>query len=288
MNHWFTQDAEPAAFRPQFSRDGGPPNDTDRTATRVAETIRAIDPDVLAIQEGPSRAAELGLFVRDYLNDDYEYFLSDTGAQQKLGLLYKPGAVDSAQPAPHASIGGLIDDWEADVNGDGFLDLYGFTRTPLVIDLVVDGTPLQMIVAHTKSNFVNQGRRLWENPATRQDYIVSALTNRRRISAEGMRLRRYLDARLAADEEAAIIVLGDLNDGPGLDYFEERYITHNVTDILVGSAFQPEWIFDHAQHDVAAADRYTAVFEDFVLTPRSSGCCSTTSCCRPGCRDPAG
>jgi endonuclease/exonuclease/phosphatase family metal-dependent hydrolase len=96
---------------------------------------------------------------------------------------------------------------------------------------------------------------------------VEALVNRRRISAEGMRIRRYLDRRLNDDPDTAIIVLGDLNDGPGLDYFEQRYITHNVTDILVGSAFAPEHIFTHAQHDTAPDDRYTAVFEDFVPTP---------------------
>jgi hypothetical protein len=82
-----------------------------------------------------------------------------------------------------------------------------------------------------------------------------------------MRIRRYLDRRLTDAPDTAIMVLGDLNDGPGLDYFEERYITHNVTDILVGSAFAPERVFTHAQHDVAANDRYTAVFEDFVPTP---------------------
>src|SRR5262249_31769307 len=48
------------------------------------------------------------------------------------------------------------------------------------------------------------------------------------------------------------------------DYFEERYLTHNVTDILIGSAFSPELIFAHALHDVTSADRYTAIFDDFV------------------------
>jgi hypothetical protein len=53
-------------------------------------------------------------------------------------------------------------------------------------------------------------------------------------------------------------VLGDLNEGPGPDYFEQLYLSHNVTDIMVGSAFQPERIFAHAQHDVPAAERHTA------------------------------
>jgi hypothetical protein len=132
------------------------------------------------------------------------------------------------------------------------------------VNLAIGGHPLQVIVMHTKSNFINGGRQLWEDPATRQNYIVAALTNRRRISSEGMRVRAYLDARLAADVATPILVLGDLNDGPGLDYFEELYLSHNVTDILVGSAFEPEWLFVHAQHDVAADERYTAVFDDFV------------------------
>jgi endonuclease/exonuclease/phosphatase family metal-dependent hydrolase len=278
MNDWFTADAEPVEWRAQFTRDGQT-NDSEETASRLAAMIRAIDPDVLALQEGPSRPAELALFVRDHLGDTYEMFLGDSGAAQKLGLLYKPGSVESPQLAPHAEIQDLIEDWEADVNGDAVVDLYGFTRTPLVVDLMIGGHPLQIIVAHTKSNFINQGRGLWENPATRQSYITAALVNRRRISAEGMRIRRYLDRRLTDAADSAIIVLGDLNDGPGLDYFEERYITHNVTDIL-GSAFAPERVVTHAQHDVAAADRYTAVFEDFVPNPRSSNFCSTTSCCR--------
>src|SRR5262249_20370212 len=70
--------------------------------------------------------------------------------------------------------------------------------------------------------------------------------------------------RIAADNASRIVLLGDLNDGPGLDYFEENYLAHNVTDILVGSAFEPELLFQHAQHDVQRPQRFTAVFDDFV------------------------
>ena len=160
----------------------------------------------------------------------------------------------------------LTTDWIADVDGDAELERYGFTRTPLVVDVMLGAQPLQLIVAHLKSNFINQGRELWEDPARRHEFVVQALVNRRRISAEGMRIRRYLDGRLREDVTTPIIVLGDLNDGPGLDYFEELYLTHNVTDLVVGSAYRPEWQFAHAQHDVPAPDRYTAIFEDFVPT----------------------
>jgi hypothetical protein len=121
-----------------------------------------------------------------------------------------------------------------------------------------------VIVAHLKSNFINQGKELWANPATRTDFVRAALKNRRRIATEAMRLRTYIDWRLDADPTAAIVVLGDLNDGPGQDYFERLYLAHNVTDILAGSPYQPERVFNDAPADASVADRYTAVFDDFV------------------------
>ncbi|MBI3079398.1 MAG: endonuclease/exonuclease/phosphatase family protein [Deltaproteobacteria bacterium] len=267
MNDWFTSGTGPARFLREFTKDGHR-NDTHITASRAAAVVRAVDPDILAIQEAPSRPEELDLFIRDDLSDSgsprYKFFLGDSGAAQKLALLYKPGSVASAQLTPHAEIGTLIDPWLSDVNGDGVLDEYHFTRTPLVVNLALRDQAIQVIVVHTKSNFVNNGKSLWQNPSTRRDYVSAALKNRRRISSEAMRLRRYLDFRLERNAGDRIIVLGDLNDGPGLDYFEEHYLTHNVTDILVGSAFRPEWIFTHAQHDAGAAQRYTAIFDDFV------------------------
>jgi hypothetical protein len=59
-------------------------------------------------------------------------------------------------------------------------------------------------------------------------------------------------------------VLGDLNDGPGRDYFEQLYLAHNVTDILAGSPYEPEQVFDDAPADTPLAQRLTSVFDDFV------------------------
>jgi len=269
MNYWFTNDSDPVDWKPTFIQDGQS-NNTAKTAQRAANMIRAIDPDILGVQEGPSREGELALFIKDYLADAagqplYQFFLSDSGGQQRVALLYKPGSVASASLAPHPSITNLIDPWEADVDGDMLLEHdYRFTRNPLVVDVMLGSHALQVIVVHTKSSFVNNGSSMWLNLATRQEYVVAALKARRRNGTEGMRIREYLDSRLAATASVDFVVLGDLNDGPGLDYFEKRYLAHNVTDIILGSAYQPEWMLTHAQHDVPVADRYTAVFDDFV------------------------
>jgi endonuclease/exonuclease/phosphatase family metal-dependent hydrolase len=268
MNNWFTSDGTPAAFLSTFKLPGETQsNSAVKTATRLAALIQAIDPDILAMQEAPSRQAELDLFISTHLTGAggplYAGILGDSGGAQKLALLYKPAKV-SASLAPGSTLTTLLDPWSADPDGDMLLGPYEFTRRPLVVDIQVGTHAMQVIVMHTKSNFVNQGEALWKNPVHRQEYVVAALKARRRNATEGMRARRYMDERMAAAPTARIVLLGDLNDGPGLDYFEENYLAHNVTDILVGSAFDPEHIFVHAQHDVPAAQRFSAVFDDFV------------------------
>lgn len=266
MNDWFTPDATDAEFKPTFTRDGQD-CDTDATASRLAGLIDAVDADAVALVEAPSRSAELRLFVDNYLTTNgaasYRFILGDSGGSQKLALLFKPAAV-AFELTPSTDLPLLLEPWAADVDGDAVLDEYRFTRTPLACRIQIAGVRLELIVAHLKSNFINQGREQWEDPARRPDFIKAALRNRRRIANEAMRIRRYLEQRLDTDPDAAIVVLGDLNDGPGQDYFEELYLAHNVTDILVGSTFRPERLFNHAQADVAEADRYSAVFDDFV------------------------
>lgn len=273
MNYWFTPDAEVAAFNEKFLQDSHL-NNTAATARRASALIRAIDPDILALEEAPSRREELALFVRDYLSDNgtprYKLFIGDSGGAQKLAVLYKSGSVTSAALAPSSEIAMLLDSWLADVDGDGLLNDYQFTRVPLVVNFKIAGSKLQVIVQHTKSNFVNNGRAMWNDPLQRQTCVVAALKARRRNSAECMRTRLYVEKVLMADPNARIVILGDLNDGPGMDYFEEFYLTHSVTDILVGSAFKPEMTFRHAQHDLSAARRFSSVFDDFVPTDQKN------------------
>ncbi|GAA3680939.1 hypothetical protein GCM10022224_051490 [Nonomuraea antimicrobica] len=197
MNDWFTPDAEPAAFTRTFSHDGsedGEQGVTAEAAGRLAGLISAVDADVVALVEAPSRTAELRLFIDEYLTAGgravYDFVEGDSGGSQKLALLFKPDRVTvSLTPSSEASL--LIDPWPADVDGDG--------------------------------------------------------RNRRRIANEAMRIRKAMEQRMTADPASALVVLGDLNDGPGQDYFEELYLAHNVTDILAGSPYQPERLFGHAQ-----------------------------------------
>jgi hypothetical protein len=270
MNDWFVGGGSVAFRENNLSRGI---TDIDDLCQRVASVVNSLNPDVLTVEEGPSDIREMQLFVDNYLSDQYgvarfDIFGGLDGAAQKLYALVKiGGALNSASIPTDDLTQELGEPWESDVDGDFWLDGYSFTRQPLVIEGTASPTnaTVRIITLHTKSKYVHHGQQLWENPNTRMDYVVAALKNRRRISSEAMRVRRYLDALLDDDPDSLCVVCGDFNDGPGIDYFETRYLTHNVTDILLGSAYYPDLVFEHAFIKRVPDDRrYTAIFDDFV------------------------
>jgi len=266
MNNWFSGNHDP-----QWGSGSLSAGEAHVVAARVANVIRDVDPDVLCVQEGPSAMPEMQLFIEAHLSDNgvprYEALIGKAGGAQKLYVLTKVGgavaAIDHATDAPTQELENV---WQADVDGDLLLQPYDFTRLPMVVDLDPHaGAPLRIVVLHTKSKYVHNGQALFGNPARRHEFIAAAMKARRRISAEGFRLRSYLDQLVAADAGARVIVTGDWNDGPGPDFFERQYLTHNIADIVLGSTFYPDLIFRHPVLErVPSTALFTARFDDFV------------------------
>jgi endonuclease/exonuclease/phosphatase family metal-dependent hydrolase len=266
MNNWFSGNENPRWGSRSLTAD-----DARVCAAKAAAVINDIHPDLLCLQEGPSAMAEMDLFLADFLSNagvpQYEAIIGADGGAQKLYVLRRiDGLVAAMDRATDPVTQALADVWDADVNGDMMLEGYDFTRLPLVVDVdPVGSAPIRVIVLHTKSKFVQFGESKWKDPNRRQEFVVAALEARRRISAEGFRLRGYLDEVVAADSAARIVVTGDWNDGPGRDLFERSYLTHNVADIVLGSTFTPDLIFHHPLlAHVPAPALFTARFDDFV------------------------
>ena len=267
MNRWFTSDKDgPPQLKPSAEINGV--SDIAALATRVANVVRALDADILTIQEGPSRRSEMALFVRDFLDDGFDIVGPAAKGQQKLYMLVnKQSAVVAGTARVEEELGVDFDDvWEVDIDADMALDDYHFTRPPLVVKVETStGKSIRLINIHTKSKYVHNGKFLWEDPMRRPEFVAQALKARRRISAEAMRIREYIEECLKQDIGAPLIVTGDYNDGPGLDYFERRYLTHNVAGLIAGSPFQPQFMLRHAFIDLMAKElNFTAIFDDFV------------------------
>jgi endonuclease/exonuclease/phosphatase family metal-dependent hydrolase len=267
MNRWFSPDSETAALRPADQVRGV--TDLEALCGRVARVIDALAADVLTIQEGPSRRAELQLFVDRFLDGRYDILGPSGSGQQKLYALIRKGG--RAVAAARAEADGEVRfdvPFPVDIDGDLHLARYELTREPLLFDVTdaASGKPVRIVNLHLKSKYVHMGEQLWRDPATRIDFVRAALEARRRISAEAMRVRAYLDELLAEDGKRRIVVCGDLNDGPGSDYFEQHYLTHNLAAAaLAGNPFRPQQMFRHGFIDrVDKADNYTAVLDDFI------------------------
>jgi endonuclease/exonuclease/phosphatase family metal-dependent hydrolase len=68
--------------------------------------------------------------------------------------------------------------------------------------------------------------------------------NRRKLFAEATSIRTRVDQWL--DDGQSVVVMGDVNDGPGMDNFEFRF-GRSAVEIIMGSLFQPSRVLaNHA------------------------------------------
>lgn len=266
MNHWFTADRQAPALRPSDQIDGV--SDINDLCARVAHVIDDLGADVLTIQEGPSRLEEMELFVAQFLDNRYQVLGPAGKGQQKLyALIRNNGSARDASLVEETGGVRFDQSFPVDVDADLEVDDYEMTREPLLFEVTdeASGKRIHMLNLHLKSKYVHKGERLWQDEATRPEFVQKALLARRRISAEAMYVRAYLDELLDADIERPVIVAGDLNDGPGSDYFERHYLTHNVAGMIAGSPFDPPRMFRHGFIDREARERnFTAIFDDFI------------------------
>ncbi|MBZ4022236.1 endonuclease [Rhodobacter sp. TJ_12] len=142
-------------------------------------------------------------------------FENDT--QQEIALLYDPDAVQVVHdPHPGTEEAPRFDGkFQIDLDIDDTLDTVIFSKPPLEVALETRaGTRLRLIGVHVKSKA--------PHGANDPDSTVRiAIENRRKQLAQCLWLRRRVDDLLAAGD--SVMVLGDFNDGPGLDEYEKLF-----------------------------------------------------------------
>lgn len=150
-------------------------------------------------------------------------FVNDT--QQEIALLYDPDVLTvrhdpkSTEDAPRFDT-----EFRIDLDIDATLDVIRFSKPPLELAVSTKaGKTLRLIGAHLKSKAPHGAR-------SKAEVMRLSIANRRKQLAQAIWLRRRIEQHLAANEP--VIVLGDLNDGPGLDEFEHLFGRSSVEIIL--------------------------------------------------------
>jgi endonuclease/exonuclease/phosphatase family metal-dependent hydrolase len=220
-------DAEPSA-RHKISRK------TQSEALGIVFT--ALDADAVMVVEAPDTAsrrqsvralerfaAAFGLRTRRAISG----FAS--GTEQEITLLYDP---DRLTPAHDPLDGGsLAPRFDASFRPPGGQAAVRLARPPLELAVTLaGGRMLRLIGVHAKSKATHGAR-------TPESVVRLSIENRRKQLAECLWVRARVDQHLARGDD--LIVMGDFNDGPGLDTYEAMF-GHSGVEIVLGIDVPPE------------------------------------------------
>lgn len=214
--------------------------DSRRKFAGVADVLTRVDPDLVGITEAPNTTTTTG--HRDTVVA-LERFAAAHGLRQskamvgfisrgtqEIALLYDPDVV-RAQHDPGQ--GPRFDEpFEADSDADGIREIYSHYRPPLEarITRLDGGAAFWLMVVHAKSKgiFSAMDRVHFERTSDR---------NRRKLFAECTSIRRRVDDWLADDRP--VVVMGDVNDGPGFDFYESRF-GRSAVELILGDIYAPD------------------------------------------------
>lgn len=146
-------------------------------------------------------------------------------------------------------------------------------RHPQVLLAEIDGVFIEFIGCHLKSKYNEveaDGSASDSDFFDRNPELVAELVKARvKISTEATDIRHYIEARFAADASSAIVVAGDLNDGPGKERIERRFLYHDLIGALQGDVFFSRKFLNHALFDAPGSERWSVHFEDKLDPSRS-------------------
>ena len=163
------------------------------------------------------------------------------------------------------NVDNVYDPWNVDIDEDKVKEHIRWDRKPLEAIFSIgpgaNAQRIRLIDIHSKSkgifDIVDLAR-----------FQEISYGNRKKLIAQATRLRQRMDELLAEPNAIPTIVLGDMNDGPGLDAFEQR-LGRSFVETTMGNVFNPANIFRNALQHIPDDFRWTADFPDpIVNNPR--------------------
>jgi hypothetical protein len=205
----------------------------------------ALDADGIVIVEAPdsngkrSTVRALENFARTFgLRARKALIGYPSETEQEIAFLYDPDRLT----ARHDPLGGgstshgsteaprFDGTFRYDLDGDAVSETLRFSKPPLEIAVTTAiGTRLRLIGVHAKS----------KNPhgaVGHQAQLRLSIENRRKQLAQCLWLRQRVEGHLSAGD--SLVVLGDFNDGPGIDEFE-RLFGRSGVEIVLGTTLDP-------------------------------------------------
>jgi hypothetical protein len=241
----------------------------------VIEEIQALDADVLCILEGPKGETAIDQIATNLLGGSYVAVKASDGEYATLGtqwiwFLVKAALAPNCSLLPTSTWDEFTGaNWKVNLWGEFEEKTHKHYRHPQVLVCDWNGQRIEFIGLHLKSKFVNTGESKWNaGGAAREEFIREALTARIKLTTEASNVRDYIDAKFRQVPNPAIFVMGDLNDGPGKEWFEQQFLFFDLISNIQGDIFSASRFLNHALFDFADDLRWSVFFEDFVEPTR--------------------
>lgn len=218
-------------------------------ADALGEVFTALDADAVMVVEAPdtngkrSTVRALEGFARDFglrANRAIVGFVNET--QQELALLYDPARLTPRhEPVVSDTVPRFDRSFRIDLDIDATPDTVTFSKPPLELAIeTAGGRVFRMIGVHIKSKAPHGADGAAE-------VLRLSIANRRKQLAQCIWLRGRVVEHLAKGD--SLVVLGDFNDGPGLDEYEKLFGRSGI-EIVMGEE-GPDRLFDpHARMTV--------------------------------------
>ncbi len=260
----------PAAFRPPREHPEHAPSGVtvQQRLDDLRGVLQAIEPDVLVVVEGPSRAAELALFFQQLGFGTWKTHLQQTrGSSQNVGVAVRTDRglfqADPISPTDTTAVK-AFDDFTLEAGDTGVRELYRFERRPLLAEIrLANGRSFDILGLHLKSKGIFgalEWSRWWE----------LADGNRKKILAQARQVHdAFIDPFLRAPttHSQPIIACGDINAGPRMDASEKRLNASGV-ERLTGDVWRPETILRNALFDSLTPRQQAGHDFDDIYTTR--------------------
>lgn len=237
----------------------------DEQTAALGHVFRAMDADGVMVIEAPDSharrdgvaalegfAARFGLRARKAVIG----FMNET--QQEIIFLYDPDVMTVVHTPKDLGAPRFDESFKIDLDVDAQPEQVVWSKPPLELAVTLrDGTQFQVIGVHAKSKAPHGAR-------SKEAVLRLSIANRRKQLAQCIWLRKRVDALLEAGEN--LIVLGDFNDGPGLDEYEKLFGRSGV-EIVLGEEAHERLYDPHAQLVLAQKIAAIPVTARFKLPP---------------------
>ncbi|MFC4095190.1 endonuclease/exonuclease/phosphatase family protein [Euzebyella saccharophila] len=215
---------------------------------RLISVLSHLDADIIAVVEGPDTLAngtktakaqlELWMTTFGLTQRNYKVVQGHTSrGQQELCAIYDADKL-ILEHTPEGK-NSFDEPFLADTLEQSIKEQYEHFRPPVeltVKDKASPGKLFKMIIAHAKSKGIFD-----HVDYARYEYLSNL--NRRKLYAECMHMRERIDQWI--NEGDKVLVTGDINDGMGSDFYENRF-GKSAIEILLGSVYEPELILKSA------------------------------------------